>query len=98
MKERNAQFLLHSGIIMQQVVKKHIRLPGFYHFSSRNGVKQPGGGITSQIGVALGQSHVAEPQVSGGGLANMFTSMLDADGDGSAMDDLAELAGKFLNR
>ncbi|MCC6162449.1 MAG: DUF937 domain-containing protein [Acidobacteria bacterium] len=43
-------------------------------------------------GSPLGQA--AAP--GGGGLLDMLTPMLDADGDGSVMDDLAGMMGKYL--
>lgn len=43
----------------------------------------------------LQQQKAALPN-EGGGLLGSLTSMLDADGDGSAIDDLGKLAGGFL--
>lgn len=45
-----------------------------------------GGGLGSMIGNVLGSGGSTKP--AGGGAMGMLNTMLDADGDGSAMDDL----------
>jgi hypothetical protein len=47
-------------------------------------------------GMLAGQRAAAEKQ--SGGLLGGLTSMLDSDGDGSAIDDLGSLAGKFFGK
>ena len=44
------------------------------------------------------QASAANNQASGNQLTDVLGSFLDADGDGSALDDLMGMAGKFLGR
>ncbi len=62
-------------------------------------------GIIKQIlplvaGLAMGglSKQTGQAQGGGSGITDMLGSFLDADGDGSAMDDLIGMAGKFLGR
>ena len=50
---------------------------------------------TSQRGI---QNRAAVRQQPANDLLGMLTPMLDADGDGSAVDDLFSIAGKFFSR
>src|SRR5262245_19571068 len=56
-----------------------------------------GGGLGDLLGSVLGggQSQ-AQASVGGGSIGGMLTSMLDADGDGSAFDDILGMATKNL--
>lgn len=56
-----------------------------------------GGGLFGQLSGGSG-SPFGSGGSSGGGLLDMLTPMLDRNGDGSALDDLLGMAGKFLGR
>ncbi len=58
------------------------------------------GGLSDLLGGLLGGGAPGARQASaqGGGLLDMLTPMLDKDGDGSAVDDLLGMAGRFLQQ
>lgn len=62
------------------------------------GNAQSGGMSGAGGGGLLGQLSAGGRGASGGGLLDMLTPMLDRNGDGSALDDLLGMAGKFLGR
>ena len=55
------------------------------------------GGLSKQTG-QTGQPGQARQAQSGNQITDVLGSFLDADGDGSALDDLISMAGKFLGR
>ncbi len=59
-----------------------------------------GGGQSGGLGGGLleGMLGGGRGGSSGGGMADILGSLLDADGDGSAMDDIIGMAGKMLTR
>ena len=55
-----------------------------------------GGGLGDLLGSVLGGGQGQAQAPGGGGLGGMLTSMLDADGDGSAFDDILGMATKNM--
>ncbi|HKP67771.1 MAG TPA: DUF937 domain-containing protein [Pyrinomonadaceae bacterium] len=53
-------------------------------------------GLGGLLGGLLGGQAAAAPQSSGNSMVDMASSFLDQDGDGSAMDDIASMAFKYL--
>lgn len=55
-------------------------------------------GLGGLLGGLLGSSAQAAPASSGNAMLDMASSMLDRDGDGSAMDDIASMAFDYLTK
>ena len=55
-----------------------------------------GGGLGDLLGSVLGGGQSQARAPTGGGIGGMLTSMLDADGDGSAFDDILGMATKNM--
>lgn len=53
-------------------------------------------GLGGLLGGLLGGAQPQQQAASGGLLGNLASSMLDQDGDGSAMDDIASMAMKYM--
>jgi len=52
--------------------------------------------VMGTLGKQAGSSSQLAAQDSSGGLGDMLSSMLDSDGDGSAVDDVMDMAKKFF--
>lgn len=53
-------------------------------------------GLGGLLGGLLGGNQQAAPQSSGNAMIDMASNMLDSDHDGSAMDDIASMAFKYM--
>ena len=53
-------------------------------------------GLGGLLGGLLGGNQQAAPQSSGNAMLDMASNMLDSDRDGSAMDDIASMAFKYM--
>ncbi|MBK7394472.1 MAG: DUF937 domain-containing protein [Chloracidobacterium sp.] len=53
-------------------------------------------GLGGLLGGLLGGNQQAAPQSSGNAMIDMASNMLDSDRDGSAMDDIASMAFKYM--
>lgn len=53
-------------------------------------------GLGGLLGGLLGGAQPAQPASSGNSMIDMASSMLDSDRDGSAMDDIASMAFKYM--
>jgi len=53
-------------------------------------------GLVGLLGGLLGGGQQAAPQSSGNAMIDMASNMLDSDRDGSAMDDIASMAFKYM--
>lgn len=56
------------------------------------------GNIVNQIGGEDGLGQISEVLNSDEGLMGKIGSFLDQDGDGNALDDIADMAGKFFGK
>ena len=55
-------------------------------------------GLGGLLGGLLGGQAAAAPQSSGNAMSDMASSMLDRDGDGSSLDDIASMAFNYFNK
>lgn len=55
-------------------------------------------GLGGLLGGLLGGQSAAAPQSSGNAMMDLASSMLDRDGDGSSMDDIASMALNYLTK
>jgi len=55
-------------------------------------------GLGGLLGGLLGGQAAAAPQSSGNAMTDMASSMLDRDGDGSSLDDIASMAFNYFNK
>ncbi|MBK9164997.1 MAG: DUF937 domain-containing protein [Acidobacteria bacterium] len=55
-------------------------------------------GLGGLLGGLLGGQSAAAPQSSGNSMIDLATSMLDRDGDGSSMDDIASMALNYMTK
>lgn len=90
------KFLPAMAAMMQGAMQKNMpdtAIDGMME-SRRQADRAGGGGLMDVVGGLLGGGGGQSGPQSGGGL-DMLTDMLDADGDGSAMDDILD---RFLKR
>lgn len=92
-----------SGIGMSQVIQILMFLaPIVMGYLGRQKQQQGVGadGLGGLLGGLLGGGQTqtaAASQASGNSIIDMATNMLDSDKDGSVIDDLASMAGKYMN-
>ena len=55
-------------------------------------------GLGGLLGGLLGGQAAAAPRSSGNAMTDMASSMLDRDGDGSSLDDIASMAFSYFNK
>ena len=100
-KDAVAQFLPAIAAMLQGGMQRQVpdsAISGMMQAGGSGGIGDggAGGGLMGMVGGLLGGKGQSQGSSQGsGGALDMLTGMLDADGDGSAMDDILE---RFMKR